>query len=205
MEQKNDLGRRHLILKWLWQTIFYTVIVVLLCEGFYKLLELLRMPWTFHGWIRILIDVVAAILYIVYAFMKLNVELAEYDYEKKEKAYQRQKELKEQQPTASKCERPLPPELDSNKTREYLDRLVTSGDCNEDYSCKDITKKTRMSQFAHVISGLLQISDKHKWAPFQKLWRMDGLAQAFYNRNGRAIDKEILDIFPEYRRILPTR
>lgn len=58
--------------------------------------------------------------------------------------------------------------------------------------------KTVISQFAHILSGILKIPDRKKWVYFEIYWEVPGLSKAFYSRNGRGLDKEIKQLFPEY-------
>ena len=90
----------------------------------------------------------------------------------------------------------IPKELDTPQGIIYLKRLTAF--CDEYYRWKDKTQKTKMCQVAHILGGLLNIPNNRKWKPFEDLWEVEGLANAYNKRNGRPLDKEIKDIFPEY-------
>ena len=54
-----------------------------------------------------------------------------------------------------------------------------------------------MAEVAHILSGLLDL--KYKWAPFQKLWNVNYLAQAYDKKYGAPPSEEINSLFPEYK------
>lgn len=62
---------------------------------------------------------------------------------------------------------------------------------------KDVPK-TIISQFVQILSGILRIPDRKKWVYFERYWDITGLSKAYYSRNGRGLDKEIKQLFPEY-------
>ena len=62
---------------------------------------------------------------------------------------------------------------------------------------KDVPK-TIISQFVQILSGILLVPDRKKWVYFERYWQITGLSKAFYSRNGRGLDKEFKQLFPEY-------
>ena len=82
---------------------------------------------------------------------------------------------------------------------DLFNRLVIAGYCTDSFNWIDKSQKVIMSQFAHIIGGLLNIPDNRKWKPFEDLWEVERLAQSFSKRNGRALDAEILKLYPEYK------
>lgn len=89
--------------------------------------------------------------------------------------------------------------LESDEAMRYMERLeprYMKGRCwNKNVS------KAFICQVAHVLSGLLGVPDSRKWTFFEKYWKVTGLAKAFNGRYGRQLEKEIRDLFPEYKGI----
>lgn len=90
----------------------------------------------------------------------------------------------------------IPKELEGDGVK-YISRL--SAYCDSNYRWIDKQQKTLMCQAAHVIGGLINIQPRRKWKPFEELWEVTGLASYYYKRNCRILDKEIRDLFPEYK------
>ncbi len=95
---------------------------------------------------------------------------------------------------------PLPPQLDNDKAKEYLSRLVPQF-CSEDLDWKDKTNKRTMAEVAFVLSGLLDLDkgDRICWNVFERLWNVSNLRQAYDKMNGKAISKTIADLYSEYK------
>lgn len=94
---------------------------------------------------------------------------------------------------------PLPPQLDNDKAREYLNRLVPQF-CSEDLDWKDKSNKRNMAEVAFILSGLLDLDKGGRicWNVFERLWNVSNLRQAYDKMNGKAISKTIVDLYPEY-------
>ena len=90
----------------------------------------------------------------------------------------------------------LPEELDNDDAKEYLQRLVGKY-CHPNLDWIDNTQKTYIAEVAHILSGLLDL--QNKWSPFQKLWNVSNLAQAYSKKNGTPPSYEINSIYPEYK------
>lgn len=95
---------------------------------------------------------------------------------------------------------PLPPQLDNDKARECLNRLVPQF-CNENLDWKDKTNKRTMAEVAFVLSGLLDLDKGGRicWNVFERLWHVSNLRQAYDKMNGKAISKTIADLYSEYK------
>lgn len=95
---------------------------------------------------------------------------------------------------------PLPPQLDNDKAREYLNRLVPQF-CSEDLDWKDKSNKRNMAEVAFVLSGLLDLDKAGRicWNVFERLWNVSNLRQAYDKMNGKAISKTIADLYSEYK------
>ena len=90
----------------------------------------------------------------------------------------------------------IPKELEGDGIK-YISRLTEY--CDSNHRWIDVQQKTLMCQAAHIIGGLINIPPRRKWKPFEELWGVSGLATYYYKRNCRTLDKEIRDIFPEYK------
>ena len=90
----------------------------------------------------------------------------------------------------------IPKELEGDGIK-YISRLTEY--CDSNHRWIDVQQKTLMCQAAHIIGGLIKIPPRRKWKPFEELWGVSGLATYYYKRNCRTLDKEIRDIFPEYK------
>ena len=95
---------------------------------------------------------------------------------------------------------PLPSQLDNDKARECLSRLVPQF-CSEDLDWKDKTNKRNMAEVAFVLSGLLDLDKGGRicWNVFERLWHVSNLRQAYDKMNGKAISKTIADLYSEYK------
>ena len=95
---------------------------------------------------------------------------------------------------------PLPPQLDNDKARECLNRLVPQF-CSEDLDWKDKTNKRNMAEVAFILSGLLDLDKGGRicWNVFERLWNVSNLRQAYDKMNGKAISKTIADLYSEYK------
>ncbi len=95
---------------------------------------------------------------------------------------------------------PLPPQLDNDKAREYLNRLVPQF-CDENLDWKDKSNKRNMAEVAFVLSGLLDLDKGGRicWNVFERLWNVSNLRQAYDKMNGKAISKTIADLYSEYK------
>lgn len=95
---------------------------------------------------------------------------------------------------------PLPPQLDNDKAREYLNRLVPQF-CSEELDWKDKSNKRNMAEVAFVLSGLLDLDKGGRicWNVFERLWHVSNLRQAYDKMNGKAISKTIADLYSEYK------
>ena len=95
---------------------------------------------------------------------------------------------------------PLSPQLDNDKAREYLNRLVPQF-CGEDLDWKDKSNKRNMAEVAFVLSGLLDLDKGGRicWNVFERLWNVSNLRQAYDKMNGKAISKTIADLYSEYK------
>ena len=95
---------------------------------------------------------------------------------------------------------PLPPQLDNDKARECLNRLVPQF-CSEDLDWKDKSNKRNMAEVAFVLSGLLDLDKGGRicWNVFEHLWNVSNLRQAYDKMNGKAISKTIADLYSEYK------
>lgn len=94
---------------------------------------------------------------------------------------------------------PFPAELDNDKAREYLGRLIPQF-CSEDFDWKNKTDKQSLAGVAFILSGLLGL-DKGKricWNVFERLWNVSNLRQAYDKINGNPISKAITSLYPEY-------
>lgn len=93
----------------------------------------------------------------------------------------------------------IPNILRTHEAFELFNRLVLAGYCSEPYTWIDKSQKVLMCQCAHIIGGILKIPDNRKWKPFEDLWEVERLAQSYNKRCGRALDREILELYPEYK------
>ncbi len=97
----------------------------------------------------------------------------------------------------------FPEELDNDKAREYLSRLIPQF-CSEDFDWKNKTQKTKIAEVANILSNLLDLDiireEIHatNWKPFEQLWQVHNLAQYFSKKMAKPISDEITKLFPEY-------
>ena len=98
---------------------------------------------------------------------------------------------------------PFPAELDNDKAREYLSRLIPQF-CSENFDWKDKTQKTKIAEAANILSKLLDMDiiregiPATNWKPFEQLWQVRNLAQYFSKKMAKPISDEIAKLFPEY-------
>ena len=95
------------------------------------------------------------------------------------------------------CLLDLPGEFCTPFASELIGRLIPYY-CDKNGFWKKEIGLSFICQVAHVLSGLLNIAQRRKWYYFEKIWHVRGLAKAFYQREGRAIDVEVRNLFPEY-------
>ena len=95
------------------------------------------------------------------------------------------------------CPLDLPGEFCTPFASELIGRLIPYY-CDKNGFWKKEIGLSFICQVAHVLSGLLNIAQRRKWYYFEKIWHVRGLAKAFYQREGRAIDVEVRNLFPEY-------
>jgi len=95
------------------------------------------------------------------------------------------------------CAIDLPGEFCTPYANELIGRLIPEY-CDKNGFWKQDIGLSFISQVAHVLSGLLNIAQKRKWTYFEKIWHVRGLAKAYCQREGRAIDAEVRKLYPEY-------
>lgn len=95
------------------------------------------------------------------------------------------------------CAVDLPGEFCTPYAGELMGRLIPDY-CDKEGHWRNGIGLVFISQVAHVLSGLLNIAQKKKWVYFEKIWHVNGLGKAYHQREGRALDAEIRNLFPEY-------